>query len=336
MTIVTWNGMHHIVYDEVYGTEQIDNPALLELLQSESLLRMNGISQGGLLDELDHPNHIVRSDHCVGVLLLLKRLGASLEEQVAGLSHDLSHTAFSHTADYAFGDVAVSDFQDKNHEAYLRKTEIPGILARHGISERVFDPERYALLEQPAPALCADRIDYTLRSCTVRGQDPSTRDECLPALAVHDGRIVFTSRIAAEVFWRTYVHHQEYVWAEPRNVAEQMLLAQAIRAASLDGTLTMDDMYQDDAHVAVRLRASRNPAVQRPLRLLERGFALTAVADEAHANLVLRSKFRYIDPAFLDKGEVCTLSETMPEYGGWFEQTRARYAKGLPVKIAPA
>jgi HD superfamily phosphohydrolase len=32
-------------------------------------------------------------------MLLVRRLGASLEEQIAALLHDVSHTAFSHVID---------------------------------------------------------------------------------------------------------------------------------------------------------------------------------------------------------------------------------------------
>ena len=39
-------------------------------------------------------------EHSLGVYLLLRRLGADRREQVAGLLHDISHTAFSHAVDF--------------------------------------------------------------------------------------------------------------------------------------------------------------------------------------------------------------------------------------------
>jgi len=52
-------------------------------------------------------NPTTRFDHSVGVMLLIRKLGAGsspasalLKEQVAALLHDVSHTAFSHVIDY--------------------------------------------------------------------------------------------------------------------------------------------------------------------------------------------------------------------------------------------
>src|SRR5271170_653561 len=86
-----------------YGTFVVTEPVLLELFDSESLARLKKIHQYGV-------NYFVkkgspwysRYEHSVGVWALLRRFGASLEEQVAGLLHDLSHTVFSHVGDLVF------------------------------------------------------------------------------------------------------------------------------------------------------------------------------------------------------------------------------------------
>ena len=46
----------------------------------------------------------------------------------------------------------------------IKQSSIPAILEKYGYEvENILDTSRWSLLEQPAPALCADRIDYTLR-----------------------------------------------------------------------------------------------------------------------------------------------------------------------------
>ena len=49
---------------------------------------------------------ITRYEHSVGVMLLARRVGGGLREQVAALLHDVSHTAFSHVIDHVFHDQA--------------------------------------------------------------------------------------------------------------------------------------------------------------------------------------------------------------------------------------
>ncbi len=81
------------IYDKVYGKEKIKEPVLIELINSDSIQRLKGISQFGMPDEYYHLKTFSRKEHSIGVLILLRRMRANLEEQVAGLLHDVSHTA---------------------------------------------------------------------------------------------------------------------------------------------------------------------------------------------------------------------------------------------------
>jgi len=90
------------IHDRVYGEVQIDNPVLIELMHSAPLQRLKRINQAGVAQYVLPRKNITRYEHCVGVMILLKRLGASLEEQIAGLLHDVPHTAFSHVIDFVF------------------------------------------------------------------------------------------------------------------------------------------------------------------------------------------------------------------------------------------
>ncbi len=73
------------IIDQVYGQVEVNSPVLCELILSAPLQRMRGVAQLGLPDEYYHKKGFNRFEHCVGVMLLLKKLGASEEEQIAGL-----------------------------------------------------------------------------------------------------------------------------------------------------------------------------------------------------------------------------------------------------------
>jgi uncharacterized protein len=151
------------IQDRVYGEGEIKETVILELMQSRAMQRLKGIAQYGVPDPYYHLNNYSRFEHSVGVMLLLRKLGVGLEEQIAGLLHDVSHTAFSHVVDWVLGDGKTENFQDEQHEKTLKRSDVPEILRRYGLAvETVTDYHRFGLLERELPDLCADRLDYAL------------------------------------------------------------------------------------------------------------------------------------------------------------------------------
>ena len=121
--------------DPVYGTEEVTEPVLLELLKTPALERLKHIDQVGFFDGFfKGGTSYTRYEHSVGCLMLLRRFNASLEEQIAGLIHDVSHSAFSHCIDYVLeeGSQTEHSHQDNIFEEYVHSTTIPDILTRYG------------------------------------------------------------------------------------------------------------------------------------------------------------------------------------------------------------
>jgi hypothetical protein len=323
-----------ILNDRVHGNWSIEEPVILELLQSPAMQRLAHVAQGGLISDWDPYPVYSRREHCIGAMLCVRRLGASLEEQVASLLHDVSHTAFSHVIDYVFGSQKDADYQDRTHEHYVRtRTDILDILYRHSLGEDcALRPHKFSLLEQPAPGLCADRVDYTLRGALNDGKI-YTSQPFVEALRVRDGKMVFAAQDIAEAFWNIYVERQENNWAHPDHVAKANVLASAIRAGLDSRVIAESDLYRTDAELTARLRGSDNKDVRRKLQLLDKGFRI--VPEQYFPDYVLSAKFRRIDPAFLKNGSVRRLSEVLPAYNDWFAMAREKYAQGIPVRIVP-
>src|SRR5205823_3063390 len=90
-----------------------------------------------------------RFEHSVGVMGLLALLGAPLEERVAGLLHDVPHTAFSHTVDVLFPNEE-HNYHKRFHAAVVMGSTIPAVLETYRIPLRAaLEPGRYPHLEQP-------------------------------------------------------------------------------------------------------------------------------------------------------------------------------------------
>jgi HD superfamily phosphohydrolase len=184
------------ITDKIYGTFDITSPVILELINSPTVQRLKHISQYGVPDEFYYIKNYSRYEHSIGVMLLLKKLGASDEEQIAGLLHDVAHTTFSHVIDWLYHKTGTEDSQDNEQASYVMKSEIPAILKKHR-----YDPEHishhtsFSLLDREVPDLCADRIDYSVRQFPLY-----LAKRFVANLTVHENRIVFTDPDTALTF----------------------------------------------------------------------------------------------------------------------------------------
>src|ERR1700748_2023492 len=124
------------VNDEIYGTFTITEPLLEELINTKAFQRLRKIHQGGAGYLIADGRDGNRFDHSVGVMRLIQLLGGTLDEQIAGLLHDISHTAFSHVVDQVVFNEGET-FHEEYKDWILNTSGIPGLLEKHQ-----FDPDR--------------------------------------------------------------------------------------------------------------------------------------------------------------------------------------------------
>jgi hypothetical protein len=292
--------------DRVYGAVKVEDAGVQALVDCPTFRRLQAIKQAGP-SALAFPfKTVTRFEHSLGVYILLGKLGADRREQVAGLLHDISHTAFSHAVDFVFD----SEHQD-HHEGlkpeFLHRPDVVAALAELGYRPEEFvDDSIYPLLERPLPDLCADRLDYFFRdslACSVTTPEQVAR--FLAHLAVVGTTIVFTdATVAREAAERFSVMNREW-WASPTEAYIYNEFADAIREAFRTGVLRKADLLGDDALVLGKLRAARGGRIGQKLQNIIR-FRPEAV--QGFAPRVL-PKTRWLDPSILEGTTVRRLSE---------------------------
>jgi len=291
--------------------------------------RLKKIAQHGLPNEYYHLKGGNRFDHCVGVMLLLKQLGATEEEQVAGLLHDVSHTAFSHVIDWVVGTGKTEDYQDEHHAEIINCQELSQILTKYKINVRkIANYHHYfPLLEKDIPDLCADRIDYSLREFSL----PIAK-RCLKALIVQDNKIVFNDQKNALEFAQSYLKRQMAHWGGFEAVFRYAILAKALKRALENNIISMNDFLKDDAYIIDKLKKSKDKDIEKILKIL-RHKSLTKLAK---SKTIAHKKFRYVDPLFLKNGVLVRLSKVDKKFKTELKVAQKENSKGIILPLLAA
>ncbi|MEK6915211.1 MAG: HD domain-containing protein [Nanoarchaeota archaeon] len=319
------------INDCVYGEFEITENILIELINCKTLQRLKNISQMGMPDEYYHKKGFSRFEHSVGVMLLLKKLGASLDEQIAGLLHDVSHTAFSHVIDWVLGDPTKEDYQDNSFLDFIEKSEIPKILEKYGFDYRsLCELERFSLLENAAPNICADRVDYLLREI-VRFEEPKIFRFILDSLTSYKGTIVFNSIDAAEIFASNYARCQKEHWAGEEARTRYYLLAQILKQALGIKLINISDFWKTDYEVIDILQNSNDSKILDGLSLLKNGFKI--IKSKSNNSIILHKKFRCVNPYVLNNNSIILLSNLSKNYKESLEKQKRESLEPLCVEV---
>jgi hypothetical protein len=311
------------IEDRIYGVFSVEAPVLRELVTTPSFERLQRIAQFGIPDRYYHLKNFSRYEHSLGVMILLAKLGASEAEQVAGLLHDVSHTAFSHVIDWVMGDSLKEDYQDKHHESVVVNSEIADILRKYGYDPQgIANFERFPLLDRHAPDLCADRVDYAFREFP-----RAIAKECFGHVTVAHQKVVFDSQESAYLFAHNFLLLQMNHWGGYEAVSRYRIFADVLRQAIQEGVIEYDDFWQDDEHVLSKLERDGREEISAGLRVLRN----RSLASLPQSSKVVQKKFRHVDPEFLDGDVLVRLSDVDEDWRQELQAAREENSLGIQI-----
>ncbi|MDE5615786.1 MAG: HD domain-containing protein [Alphaproteobacteria bacterium] len=317
-----------IACDRIYGVVNVTEPVFSDIIAAPTFQRLQGINMGPWRPNMPfYSIPVSRYHHSIGVFMLLRIHGASVPEQIAGLIHDVSHTAFSHLSDRLFGDMDAAktqEYQDDVHEKFVKNSELAEIITRAGFDlDMILDDTPFKLKENELPDLCADRLDYCLRAIPHMHQYGKLI-ECDEVALSHaivatpDG-FVMRDADSARMFAHAFNTTDEQIYSSFTGVFYEEMLARICRDAIKDGILTRDDFFHmNDMQVIRKMHMAgvdfsalyANPNEWR------------AADDDVNA-VVMPQKLRRVDPPFIDTdGIIRRLSDVDADF--------ARYIKACP------
>lgn len=242
--------------DAIHNYIHVDQPVLLELINSKEMQRLRRIKQLGGTHQVYQSAEHSRFCHSLGVYFIVRKMIFNSEigdyindydkltVMCAALLHDLGHGPFSHCFENAFG---------LNHEEYTIKiinddSEVHSILESFepGFSKKVSSviakthPNKI-LIQMISSQLDADRMDYLLRDSYFTGTTYGHFDlyRILRVIKVFNNKIVYKASgvQAIENYILARYHMYWQVYYHPTSRSYEQLLISIFRR--------MKDLYLD-------------------------------------------------------------------------------------------
>lgn len=320
------------IRDSIYGDFEVE-PIFEKLINTKQVQRLKGVHQGGASYLVNPQWNVTRYEHSIGTMLFIRLMGGSVEEQISGLLHDISHTAFSHVIDFAL-DNKDEDYHEKIYNDIVETSDIPRILKSEGYNyeDILFNESKWTILEKAAPKLCADRIDYTLRDMYEYGVISKKEiDEFLHNLIVINGEVVVTSVESAEWFVDVYYKEVVGLFLNPLNIYAYDRLSKAIKIALDIREVNMNDLVEDDEYILSLLNKSKSKEIKKLIKSLNKDVKVVECKEKY--DIFQKNKLRIIDPSIFIDGVVLKTSENSIKARLLTENAIKKSEEGVFVKV---
>lgn len=326
-----------ITIKTLYGKVNVTEQIIIDLINDPMMQRLKDIHQYGVDYYTYKAEEYDRFTHSVGVFFLARKFGAGLKEQSGSLTHDASHTPFSHLADFLFkkGDLGDS-YQDDIHEQFITKTSLKSVLAKHQLKpiDIIHKNKEFRILEQDLPDICADRLEYNLYGGYI--ESILTKNDIkniVDNIRFENGNWFFVSQDIARKFADVTVYLTENRWASINNLLRNTLAAQMLKRAFKLNLFTPEEFKFDiDNNIWNKLTASNDAFILETidrLKQIEKQYTI----NTSDYDLLLKSKCRCVDPWVSTNSRLQRLSELDPEYKEEFERIQTLTQKGWHIKL---
>ncbi|MDD4332988.1 MAG: HD domain-containing protein [Patescibacteria group bacterium] len=299
--------------DILYGKIEINEPIILDLINAPAMQRLKGVKQAGHFHPFISKATLTRFEHSVGVFNLLRKFGAPIEEQIAGLIHDVSHSAFSHCIDYALptGSEKTHSYQDEIHDDFVKNSELAEIIERHGFDlDYILNDKNFPLKENNIPDICADRIDYAMRDVVnFEMIDWKGADEILNNLTVINGGWVFKDFTSAEIFASLFFELNRKYYAGLPSAIMFRTGGDCLRYALDKNYISESDLYTTDDAVLEKILNKINEDENLKTFFYRMDNRIKAVDNPTDFDREVYTKSRVVDPFCEYQDELKRVSE---------------------------
>lgn len=301
------------IHDKLYGTIEITDPLIQQIINLPIFQRLKHINQyGGVNFVYTDKYQTTRFEHSIGVWYVLKKLDAELEIQIAGLLHDVGHTAFSHLLDQAMENASENYHEQYTHllEGY---EELQNLLNENNVVLQ--DVDSYSEIKTSLPLVGSDRFDYALRDfahSTLQYDDFPTR--AVVDIILKGRKLVFQTLDIAEEFARRGLQAMWNVIYDPNIAIIYQSAVELIREGINESTITPTDLIKTDKDLLDKILKQAESFNPTYIKVFKEKFKAEIVDSEPYDFVHVKLKARYFDPLVQHDGEINQLSTFKPEF----------------------
>lgn len=300
--------MLKIIDDRIYGKIEIDDPVVIEIINTPTFQRLIKINQFGGVNFVFPEYQVSRYEHSIGVWWILKKLGLSKDIQVNGLLHDIAHTAFSHMVDMAKSDHSESFHENEmTNSGFMDPVNI--VLRKYGF--KLENPNKFPEIKKDLPDIGADRIDYAVRDYYgAIGKTTKFGEKVINNLSVTGNGIVFTKIDIARKYALMGLEAMWRVIYDPRVAVVYQSITEILRSGLQDGWITEKLLMTDDHTVFEIIKKNKGAFPKKYIKIFEFPFSAKIVKKgESYDFFHIKLKARYFDPPILVGKKTVRLSE---------------------------
>jgi len=236
------------ITDHLWGSVLIDNPILINLLNSKCIERLKWIGQHGPLNHISFLDgkisNVSRYEHSVGAMVLTIKAGGTTDEAIVALLHDIMHTAFSHAFDFLLTSNAVS-YHEKHKKPLLKQfsKELKNIIGDNWM--RYLEEKNWPLIKRNNP-FAIDIADYTVRDAVAFGfctiEEVCDFAKQLTIIDDYNNRQLACKTVEAGDFWHTLSIKTDSIYMSPWNIALNHYLASGLKVCVKEKLIGLNDL----------------------------------------------------------------------------------------------
>lgn len=325
------------IIDKIWGTWELKDPLLIELVHSKPIQRLKEISNDGANRYLFKVGNASRYEHSLGVLFLAQHFSQTREDYIMALLHDVAHTAFSHVVDFVFDVGDTQDIHEEVKKQVLQESEIKGILEKYGYSiEKFYKKDDFPIVGNGSSMLNVDRLDYFMRDGFGLNILPLQQIQLyLNDLKYNSvtSEFYFTDLSIAASFAFACLNTSVLQYLSANSVGSYYLLSSALKRAIEIGLITKSYLISStDEEVMSLLRVSVDSEILKCISRLNYNTKFE-FCNAHEAEFSTKNKVRYIDPVVIN-GDLVKVkcSEVISNFREMVSEVGERYGS-VSVKI---